>query len=120
MAILGSDIFIVTRTAAGSWVDGSWTDGVPTTFDLRGSLQPFDARAESMELLPEGARSQARWWLICDRRQSELRLSIAESELPADHVTIDGRDYVALAIQDWHRHTRGVPYRSYILGEVTT
>jgi len=106
--ILGAKKYTATRAAAGSWSDGEYTPGASSSFAIKGSMQPMNS--DEISLLPEGAREQAAWILLCDMKQTELAL--------ADHVARDGRDYLVLHVYDWSDH--GVlPYRSYALGEVT-
>lgn len=45
----------VTRTAPGSYVDGTWVEGDPGTLLIKMSVQPL--RLDEMDALPEGRRS---------------------------------------------------------------
>lgn len=107
--ILGSSVFTVTRSAAGAFVDGFYVAGATTTWSVRGSLQPLNER--ELQLLPEASRTQARWILLYDSKQTEI--------IAGDNVSAKGGNYLALLLQDWTLHT-ALPYRAVVLGEITT
>jgi hypothetical protein len=107
--ILGATTHTVTRYATGTWTSGVYTAGTASTFTIRGSVQPMDGR--TLDLLPEGARSEARYILLCDHRQTEL--------LEQDRVSVGSRSYLVMMLADWTAHTP-LPYRGYVLGEVTS
>lgn len=44
----------ITRAATGSYVDGEWTEGLPTTVTVTAVVQPL--RGKEREMLPETAR----------------------------------------------------------------
>ena len=105
--ILGARSYIVTRSAPGSFSGGYYVPGAGSTWTIEASKQPLDAR--TLDLLPEGARTEARWSLLFDDGQ----------ELAAgDRVAIDGVPYLVMALSDWRDH-EALPYRSAVLGEVT-
>lgn len=116
--ILGAENYTVTRKAAGAWSNGVFVPGSASTFTVRGSVQPLDAEV-LQQLKDEAARSQATWILLCDSYQASLAVSQAGEDTTSDRVDIDGQEHMVLAVMDWHRHRRGVPYRSYVLGEVS-
>lgn len=107
--MLGARKYTVTRTAAGSPSGGHYVAGATSTFSVKGSMQPMDS--DRLELLPEWARTEAAWILLCDKRQSTLAVG--------DRVARDGHSFLVHEVMDWSDHTP-LPYRSYALGEVTS
>jgi hypothetical protein len=106
--ILGARTYAITRREDGEWINGVYQTTASAAFSVRGSLQPLDA--DSLSLLPEGARSEARWILLCDSRQTAC--------LVGDRVDVEGKTHLVLSVADWTHHTP-LAYRAYVLGEVT-
>lgn len=112
MALLGATTHTVTRTTAGSYVDGDYAS-VTTTFSLRASVQPLTG--VDLQRLPEAERQAGRYKLYC---KAPLYTSRKEGDelLAADTVSIDGREMRVLTEIDQSRHVSGVAHYKYILG----
>ena len=104
--ILGSATYTVSRYTGGSWSGGFRNRGALSTHTINGSVQPLDE--DTLFLLPEAAREQARWIFLFD--YGDLILS--------DTITVGTADYLVTSFQDWTYHA-ALPYKAAVLSEVT-
>ena len=54
MSLFNTHILTVTRKSAGSYINGKWVPGAPSTFPIQTSWQP--ATGKDLEVLEEGKR----------------------------------------------------------------
>jgi hypothetical protein len=67
-----------------------------------------------MAMLPEGARTSARFIIYADDTQAKLYTVERDEEgFAADTVEYDGEDFVTTTTDDWNGRNLG--YRAYIL-----
>ena len=108
--------FTVTRRS-GAWTAGAWVPatGAPVTFALLAS-KPQPVGPELLEMLPEGARTSARYVIYAADDQSMLYL-IEDATHAADYVAYDGKAHLVTSAEKW----AGMPlgYRAYVLLEAT-
>ena len=106
----------VTRRP-GAWTAGEWVPNVAgsTTFTILAS-RPQPVGPETLEMLPEGARSSARFMICVPDGQPELYM-VEHADHAADYVAYAGRSHLVTLAEDW----TGMPlgYRAYVLLEVT-
>ena len=102
---------------SGSWQYGKW---VPTTeinhFFITGSLQPLGQR--EVEMLPEAARTKARFSLYCEITEPFLKTTDLEETKGADRLIWDKEEYMLFGIGDWQLHLTGVTHKAYVLIEI--
>lgn len=96
MSTLPRTTLTVTRLDAGSFVNGLWVEGSPSTFDIQCSVQPLTP--DEMELVPEGRRDGEVFNLFTGTR---LLPANPPDSKNADKVSIDGRDYEVLSCARW-------------------
>lgn len=107
----------VTRRPGG-W-NGAWEFSPFSTLTVYGS-RPQPVGPETLQMLPEGARSDARFVIYVDdtapdgTAQPELYLIGRDREgYAADTIAWNGDEYVLTTIDDWNGRPLG--YRAYIL-----
>jgi len=98
---------------SGAWQDGAYVPSPGQPYTLLGTVVPVPGMVA--ERLPEGARSKARWQVFIAGKPA---IKTAGSGGPADRVTVDGVDYVPIALSDYSYHTSGLAHSSYVLVEV--
>ncbi len=117
MAILGPQIIVVERNAAGSYVDGVYVPGVADPpFQVVGSVDVMNNRI--VDMLPEGARTRARFILYCDSQQPKLKVTDLSDPRNGDKLTVQGKSYRVTEIGDWTHHVIGVPHVQYVMLEI--
>lgn len=115
--MLGVEPITVTREAVpGTWVNGKYVPGETTTLTVMAAIQPLSPR--EIEMLPEGARTRARWALFCDPDQPPLQCTDLSNDTAADRVSWAGREFVVYQNGDWMAHQTGIPHYAYALLEV--
>lgn len=86
--------YVVTRTATGTTVNGRYTPGAASTFNVDAVVQPLDPR--TVTPLPEGVRSE-------DVRLVHLYgttpMRTSDGGLEADYVTIGGEKFYAWKVE---------------------
>lgn len=98
---IDEDIVIENPSGPGMRQGGRWIDPPAATAALTASVQP--ASGNSLELLPQGSRTQG---AIEIWGTSEIRpLERAEGE-PATIVRWKGATYRADVVEDWYEHGR--------------
>lgn len=111
-SVLDKETLTVTRRP-GDWTDGTWVFDTPTTLSLEAS-RPQPVGPETLQMLPEGARSSARFIIYAEDDQAELYMVGRDREdYAADTIAWDGEDYVVTTVGDWNGRALG--YRAYIL-----
>lgn len=112
--MLGATLLTVTRTAAGTYVDGVWTPGATSTFGIEGSLQPMSGR--ELLLLPEGERAAARWKLYTE---TALLTADEAAQTEADRVSWNGRSLVVVRVNDYSHVGMLEHYRCELVADET-
>jgi hypothetical protein len=103
--------YTVTRTVAGSYVQGRYVPGGTTTLNVDASVQPITGR--DLLALPEGQRTE------------EMRVVFAKTELRTrgpsndpDRLTIDGEAWEVRNVERWQglaeTHYRAVVARQVV------
>ena len=113
MSLLGAETLTVTPYTV-SIVDHVPTPAAGTPYTVTGSVLPIGERA--LQMLPEGARSSARFELYVEG--TDPIPNTAEAGKAADRVSWGGRSYVVTGVQDYTQHTTGLPHRRYVMLEV--
>ena len=115
MTVLDAVTYTVTRRP-GAWTEGAWVPnvGAQTTFDLVASL-PQPVGPELIQLLPEAARTSARFVIFAEDDQPDLYL-VENATHAADYVAYGGRSYLVTSVEDWADRPLG--YHAYVLLEV--
>lgn len=89
------------RTGAGYWDEsGRWVEGGITPIATTGSLQPFKD-GNKQTILPEGRRADEAYLYFT---KTKINTANQFDDTNPDTVEIDGREYYALAVEDWSRH----------------
>lgn len=86
---------VLTRFAAGGFVDGKWTEGSPSTYSIRIADQPPAPR--DLERLPEGERTKefrSVW------TRAVLRTADETAKTSADELTFKGGTWKVVAVFD--------------------
>jgi hypothetical protein len=107
----------VTRSDTGDWVGGAWVpDGAASTLSITASVQPVTP--ELIDMLPEGARTSARFVMYAEAGQVQLITADIGEKRPADRITFQGRDYMLQSIGNWSAHVSGLPHQEYVMIQV--
>jgi hypothetical protein len=93
---LGQPGAITVTRKSGSYVDGVWTPGVPSTFAPIAAVHPLEPA--DITQLPEGARVDEAIEIYTVER---LLPSDVETGGEADEVTWDGRTFVVDRVEPW-------------------
>ena len=88
----------VTRSAAGSYVNGRWVAGSTTALSVTASVQPVKLKHDELLHLPAGDRNRA---AIRVYTPSELRSANETDGTPADFVTWDGEQWEVVKVDAW-------------------
>lgn len=112
--MLGALTYTVRRQASGAHVDGIWTPGAETSFELEGSLQPM--RGHELLVLPEGQRGQARWKIYTT---TLLQTIDEDTSTPADRLEVDGKDLVVVKVQAYQHGFGTDHYRCELVADET-
>jgi len=103
--------FTVTRRP-GDW-DGPWEHGTPTTFTILAS-RPQPVGPETIEMLPEAARTTARFIIYAHDDQPEVyTIETYQPGFSADTIAYKGKAYLVTTDGDWADMPLG--YNGYIL-----
>jgi hypothetical protein len=117
MSVLGEVTMPITRLDPGAWVDGEWVNGASAgALSITASVQPVTP--ELIDMLPEGARTSARFVMYAEAGQTQMiTADIGESRRP-DRVTFQSRDYMVQSIGNWSAHVTGLPHQEYVMLQV--
>ncbi len=103
IAAFQSGTYTRKRTAAGSTVNGRYTEGSTASTSLVASVQPITGA--QLKALPEG------------RHTEELRVVYTTTELLAapipDKVTLDGSDWEVFKVERWE-HWNSTHYVAFV------
>jgi hypothetical protein len=92
---------VITRVEKGEWQeDGSFTEGVTTPINVKGSIQPYSPN-NSQVVLPEGIRASD---AVTIWTKTLIRTANQFSKTLADTTVIDGQEYLAIDVANWARH----------------
>lgn len=89
LRLVGRRVYTVTRKEPSGYVDGTWQDGLESTFEVKGHEQPSSPL--HLQMLPDSFRTK------------DVRLFMATSDLntleegegqEADKVSIEGKNFV--------------------------
>jgi hypothetical protein len=112
VAIDGGTKVITFETDSLTW-DADVGDQVQPVVQIQAS-RPQPLGGEQLALLPEGARSTARFMIYADDDQPELNvIEATEHELAADRLVYKSRSYLVTSIEDWGDMNLG--HQAYIL-----
>ena len=103
----------VKRSTGGSYPAGAFGQYVPgetVEIDIRGSLQPTNAR--ELKIPEEGARLRQYWKFYSDEEIFTIRTA---SLGQADVVEIDGETYKVMSIEKWQGLGVDLPYFMTVL-----
>lgn len=89
----------VTRFDQGSYVNGYWVEGSPSTFIINASVQPV--KGADLEALTEGRRDSQIYKLYTD---TKLKTVDKKNNLNADLVNIDNDDYEVMNVESWQNN----------------
>lgn len=92
VSFLSNETLTIKRKTGGSYVNGNWNDGVESTFEIMGSVQPLNG--EELQRLPENLRTK-RTVKIYTKTEVENN----------DTVVIDSTDFQIYVVEDWTRHS---------------
>lgn len=85
--------FVVKVAATGTWSNGIFTPGTPTTTNILASIQPL--KPEDIQQLPEGRRNSKLFWIFTDTKLNDVTTK------NPDKVVINGEDYEVDKIEAW-------------------
>jgi hypothetical protein len=86
--------YTVTRTAAGSYTNGRYTEGAESTFTIIASIQPVTGR--DLADLPEGQNG--------DEVRQVFTITELLTRVPGqepDIITLDGEDFYVYRVKRW-------------------
>lgn len=112
--MIGTELVTVTPRT-GAWSGGTYTATAGTPYTVRASVQPVGPRA--VEMLPEGARSRAKFTAYLEGATQAIKIANLSSGAPGDLLTVRGKTYVALAVEDMSGHVKGLPHQVVTLAE---
>lgn len=101
----------VTRTSAGAYVEGRYTPGSTTTFNVVASIQPLSGR--DLQTLPEGQHASETRAVYT---KTELQTRTPSSE--PDRLTINGESWEVWQSFRWEAFG-GAYYKAFISRAVT-
>lgn len=96
IAMLATGTYPVTRTAAGTYVGGSYVPGATVSLTVEAVVVPASGR--QLERLPEGQRSKD---TIAIYSPTELRTASVDGP-PADRLTWQGASYEVQSVKPWN------------------
>ena len=88
--------FVVTRYAAGDFVDGYWVEGSGTPLNIEASVQPL--KPHEILLLPEARRNQEAFKIYTDE---ELFVSEPVAGTNSDKITINGEIFEIISVSTY-------------------
>ncbi len=113
--MIGTESVTVTPRT-GAWTAGTFVATSGTPYTVTASVQPAGPRA--VEMLPEGARSRARFTLWIAGTTQQIKVASTSTGAPGDVLTIRGRKYLALSVEDQSGHAHGLPHQVVVVAEV--
>lgn len=88
----------VTRSGAGSYINGRWAAGVASQFSISASIQPAKMKHEELLHLPEGDRNRSALRVYTP---TELRSANEADGTPADFIAWDGEQWEVVKVDVW-------------------
>lgn len=88
-----------TRFIAGTYTNGVYIEGTTSPLSISASVQPIKGR--ELESLPEGRRDKQALRLYTN---FELRTAEEDDGPNADQITIDGKLFEVIAVENWANH----------------
>lgn len=89
-----SGTYVVTRQATGSYVNGDWTPGSDSTFNVDGDLQPLSGA--DLKILPEAFHTEE-----VQKMYLSTELFSARDNKEADKIAIDGADWRVINVRKY-------------------
>lgn len=116
--MLAQQTLTVERFAAGSYVDGVWTEGAKTTTTITGTLQPYSERGRQQMLrVPEGWRASVLFSLYT--RDTSLQALTVQGGRTADRLVWEGKRLWIASLHDYSAATTtpgmALAHRQYLL-----
>jgi hypothetical protein len=103
--------YTITRSEAGSYVDGRWDAGSTSTITVTASVQPGKPTQDELLKLPAGDRNRASVRIYTD---SLLRTADESQGLIADFLTWAGEQWEVMLLDTWGHgiaHYKGLAMR---------
>jgi hypothetical protein len=102
MGYICDEIAMEATRRPGTWSEGKWipTPGAETTIPFRGG-RPQPVGPEVLDMLPAGARGDARYLMFVDDTQPKLQTIDDDGTEAADYVTWRGEEHLLVSIEDW-------------------
>lgn len=88
----------VTRSGAGSYVDGRWVAGSTSQFSITASMQPVKLKHNELLHLPEGDRNRS---AVRVYTATELRAANEDNGTISDFVTWEGEQWEVVKVDVW-------------------
>jgi len=101
----------ITRYPAGSYVNGVWTQGTPTSVSIRASVQPTSPH--DLQRLPEGRRTGRTYTLFSNEQLFPAQQGTATN---SDQVTLYGLTFEVISCEQWQNDV--IPHYKSIVGEI--
>lgn len=99
--------YAVTRTVAGTYSNGVYTDGSQSTVNIVASIQPMSG--DDLKSLAEGQHTEDT--RVCFT-ETELKTRAAGFE--PDRVPVDGKTFEVIRVEKWTADKWGTHYRCYL------
>lgn len=113
MGLIPRQTLTVTRESGGTFTNGKWVPGTPSTFTIDASIQPLNMR--ELELLPEGRRASGESYKLYTDYVDDL-LTVTD-ETP-DVVSIYSEDFEVFGKEVWGNGL--INHKKYIVTRKTT
>lgn len=85
--------YTVKIAATGTWLNGIFIPGTPTTSTIYASVQPL--KPEDIQQLSEGRRNSKLFWIFTDTKLNDVTTK------NPDKIVINGEDYEVDKIEAW-------------------
>lgn len=86
----------VTRYPAGSFIQGVWAQGTPSSVSIQASVQPTSPH--DLQRLPEGRRESVSYTLFSDEQLFTAQQGEGQN---SDQVTLDGDLFEVVSCEKW-------------------
>lgn len=119
MGRLLDEMTLTVTRRPGAWTNGVWTPApavVMYTFPITAS-RPQPVGPEVLEMLPEAARSTARYiTVVPDGEPDVILVEDDAADKAADYISYNGRQHLVTSVENWDGFALG--HRALVLLEV--
>lgn len=115
--LIGAKTYQAFRTSGGAYVEGEWTPGAGSAFDVILAVQPEDDGKRS-DLFPEGWQTRHVRKAYSEDLENVLHAVNQEGPESADTVEIDGILFQVQEREDWTQAGGPLAHYRYVMVEL--